>query len=64
MGYKVQFETGHTVEFDSMPSQKDIDEAFEQVKGVPIQNQLQSDEPSIADKLIGAGEAGLNTLTG
>ena len=58
MGYKVQFENGHTVEFDSKPSDSDIDEAYAHTQS------LVQPKESLLEKATGVGEGALNVLTG
>ena len=39
MAYKIQFDNGHTIEFDSQPSEADIDEAYAHTKTLPKKEQ-------------------------
>ena len=36
MGFSVQFDNGHSVEFDTQPSEADIDEAYAHTKTLPV----------------------------
>jgi hypothetical protein len=65
MGYKVQFEDGTHIEFDSQPSQQDIDDAHSQIKGkdTPLLKQgvpgtTQEQDPSLLEYLMGAPRKG------
>lgn len=58
MGYKVQFENGHTVEFDAKPSDSDIEEAFAHTQSITPPKE------SLLEKAKGVGEGALNVLTG
>lgn len=57
MGYKVQFEDGQTVEFDSAPSQADIDEAHNHVSG-------KAQAGGIGEKILGGAEGALSAASG
>lgn len=73
MGYKVTFGSGKSVIFDNEPSMQDIEEAegslgltnsslVDQIPGLqPME--VSQPEPSITEKAIGAGEAGLYGLS-
>jgi hypothetical protein len=65
MGYKVKFDDGQEVEFDSLPGQEDIDEVWSQLsnKGPKSLTDLKNDVVGSIDtnnKLVGAGEIALN----
>jgi len=64
MAYKLQFDNGHTVEFESQPSEADIDEAYTHTKTLPAKSQ----EASLLSKAwphVNAGvEALANTAAG
>lgn len=69
MAYKIQFDNGHTVEFDAQPSDADIDEAYAHTKTlVPKIDQSQERENlraenvqqfygDVVDNLTGVGQA-------
>lgn len=59
MGYKIQFENGHVVEFDSKPSDADIEDAHKHVMSLPDPN-----EDGFWKKAAGVGEAALSTVSG
>jgi hypothetical protein len=61
MGYKVKFDTGHTVQFDHEPSQDDIEEAFSHVQKIPIQLKV---EDMKAPTYMGIPEAALSMVSG
>jgi hypothetical protein len=52
MGYKIQFDTGHTVEFNAQPTEADIEEAFHAVKSTPLSSKQES--PSVGKWLSDA----------
>ena len=41
MGYTVKFESGHTVSFETKPSQADIDEVYSQISKTPVKQPTQ-----------------------
>jgi len=59
MGYKVQYETGETIEFESEPSQQDIDEAYTSIS-TPTKRSTTLGE----DIGISLGSAGSTVLKG
>ena len=60
MGYKIQFETGHTVEFDTKPSDADIEEAYNHIKNTKA---LEDQNSKVFDMVKGAGETALSLGT-
>lgn len=60
MGYKVQFDDGHEIEFDKEPSQADIEEAHTQLTKASGDSQLQAQLGKLADY----AKAGIGELSG
>jgi len=67
MAYKIQFNNGHTIEFDSQPSDSDIDEAFAHTQTLPAPK-AQDAGPSalrqLGQNFLGLGAAGVDVLGG
>jgi len=63
MGYKIQFETGHTVEFDTQPTDADIEEAYSHVKNTAATKTLEDQNSKLLDVAKGVGETALSLGT-